>query len=212
MLTDKQIEELCQKMSIPLEGIYFKDELPKKIEYGKSYFINLDDEYDEKGHLNSGSHWTCLQTKKYPDGKIESIFFDPFGIPPSENIKKFVKDNTGKNLPFSTKDIQSLMNNACGWFCCAFLHFVNASIYRSGDLYTDTANFLDLFDDLNESIDWKKNEWVLKHFFQSQNPILKKEIDVISDINNITKQDEDKGTGLDISKISSKSISKKKKL
>jgi hypothetical protein len=60
------------------------------------------------------------------------------------------------------------MNNACGWYCLALLHYVNASQYRTGDLYTDVSNFLDLFDDLNVSTDWKKNEYILKQFFQSK--------------------------------------------
>jgi len=28
MLTDTQLEELGDRMSVPLEGVYFKDELP----------------------------------------------------------------------------------------------------------------------------------------------------------------------------------------
>ncbi len=199
MLTDSQITELSKKMSIPLELVCFKDELPRKLVYNKSYVINLDDAFDEKGNQNEGTHWTALQINKYPDGKVEPIFFDPYGQPPSENIKKFVLDNTGKKLPYNTKDIQSLMNNACGFFCLAFLHFINAWDHRTKDLYDDVACFLEYFDDLNKSIDWKKNEYILKHFFQPSDPKLRQQIEVIADIKSITEQYTCNGT--DILKI-----------
>ena len=59
--------------------------------------------------------------------------------------------------------------------------------------------FLHYFDDLNKSIDWKKNEYVLKMFFQSSDPALRKEIDVIGHPDHITQQDT--GKGIDIVKI-----------
>lgn len=194
MLTDRQLTELCSKMKVPLETICFKDELPNKISYNKAYIINLDNSIDEEGNESEGTHWTCLQVNKYPDGRIEPIFFDPYGAPPSESIKKFVLDNCGKKLPYTTKDVQSLMNNACGWFCCAFLHYINAWEYRTKELYDDVACFLEYFDDLNKSVDWKKNEYVLKMFFQSSDPKLRKAIEVISHPDEIRNQDE-KGGG-----------------
>jgi len=181
MLTDKQLEELSVKMNIPLEDIIFKDQTPSTFKFNKSYIVNLEDEYDEGGNLNSGSHWTCLQINKYPNGTIQSIYFDPFGIPPPKEIIECFKRTTGKiHFPYNTKDIQSLMNNACGWYCCAFLHFINNFSHRSKDLYQDTSNFLDFFDDLNKSVDFKKNEFILKHFFQSKDPTKRKEIEVIA--------------------------------
>ena len=196
MLSDDQLKELAGKMHIPLEAICFKDELPRTLKYNRSYIINLDNSVDEEGNDNEGTHWTCLQVNKYPDGKLEPMFFDPYGAPPSESIKKWVQSNTGKYLPFNTKDIQSLMNNACGWFCCAYLHFINAYPNRRMDLYQDTEDFLELFDDLNKSVDWKKNEYILKHFFQSSDPALRKEIDVISPTTHITSEDEKGGKDL----------------
>jgi hypothetical protein len=86
------------------------------------------------------------------------------------------------------------MANACGWYCCAYLHFINAFPHRSGDLYQDTENFLDFFDDLNKSVDFKKNEFILKHFFQSSDPKLRKEIDIISPTERIT---DDRNGGID---------------
>jgi hypothetical protein len=199
MLTDTQITELSKRMNFPLAGIHFKDELPRKLEYNKGYVINLDNSIDEEGNESPGTHWTALQVNKYPSGKIEPIFFDPYGAPPSEAVKKFVLDNTGKKLPYNEKDIQSLMNNACGYFCCAFLHYINAWEHRTKDLYDDVGMFLEYFDDLNKSIDFKKNEWVLKHFFQSSDPSMRKAIEVIAPTHKISG--EDSGDGVDIVRI-----------
>jgi len=175
-------------MGIPLGDIVFKDELVSPLEYNKAYFINLEDSHDEDGHENDGTHWTYLQLTKYPNGNIEKIFFDPYGAPPSEIIKKVVEDTTKtKGLPYTQKDIQSLMNNACGFFCLGMGHFINGSKFRSGSLYHDVSCFMDMFDDLNKSIDFKKNEYILKHFFRSEDPSLRTPVEVI------TSQDEKGG-------------------
>jgi hypothetical protein len=193
-LTDTQITTLCKRMNIPLAEIVFKDELQAPLEYNKAYFVNLEDSHNEDGTENDGTHWTFLQLIKYPNGKIEKIYFDPYGAPPSENIKKAVKETTKtQGLPFTEKDIQSLMNNACGYYCLAIGHFINSSKFRSGSLYDDVNCFMTMFDDLNTSCDFKKNEYILKHFFRSENPSLRKEVDVI------TSADE-KG-GIDMMKI-----------
>lgn len=188
-LTDTQIRELCEKMSIPLaskDGIVFKDELPTKLEYNKGYFINLEDEYSAEGTLNSGSHWTCFQISKYPNGKIAPLYFDPFGMPPPEIVKERIMNFTKQKVPFNTKDIQSLMANACGWYCCAFLHYINNFSHRTGDIYLDAEQFLDYFEDLNKSTNFLKNEYILKHFFQSKDPRMRSKITTIADTNEIT--------------------------
>lgn len=193
-LTDQQIVTTSKKMGIPLEECLFKDELDN-VEYNKAYIINIQDSVDEEGNPNDGSHWVYLQCNKYPSGKIESIYFDPYGQPPPECIKKIVEDKTKLKLPYTTKDIQSLMNNACGFYCLAFGHFINASNFRTNLLYSDVETFLGMFDDLNVSVDFKKNEYILKHFFRSSDPSLRKTIDVDSIV------DGDSGNGINMMKI-----------
>ena len=187
MLTDSQIQELCLRMNIPLapkKGIAFKDEIKAKdLEYNKSYFINMDDEYDNEGKLNSGTHWVCFQIAKYPSGEVAPVYFDPFGIGPPEDIKEQVMKFCKKKLPFTTKDIQSMMANACGWYCCAYLHYINNFSHRCGDIYEDTEQFLSYFDDLNKSSDFMKNEFILKQFFVSKDPTMRREITTIADVN-----------------------------
>lgn len=199
MLTDTQLTELSENMGIPLEAVIFKDEIPNKIKYNRSYIINIEDSEDKEGNKNDGTHWTCLQVNKYPNGKIEPFYFDAYGMPPPESIKKAVLNTCGQKLPFNTKDIQSLMNNACGFYCVALLHYINEAPTRSRDMYLDVEHFLEMFDDLNESVDFKKNEYILKHFFVPKDPKLRKEIEIDSQPARIVG--EDSGQGIDMMKI-----------
>ena len=174
-LTDTQIWDLSERIEVPLVFCGFKDELlGKKLKYNKGYIINMENEFDEDGQRNNGSHYTCFQVNKYPNGKIHGLYFDSFGMPPPQVVEDFV----GGKLPYATKDIQSLMNSACGWYCLAFLHFINSSESRSGDLYTDAGQFTDLFDDLNTSCDHLKNEFILKHFFRAKDESKRKPIEI----------------------------------
>lgn len=203
MLTDIQIEDLANKMTVPLGGVNFKDEFPKNFIYNKVYIINLQDSETEDGHENQGTHWTMAYVRETPKGQLQPIYFDPYGCPPPQNIKSIIEKRTKMNCPYTTKDIQSLMNNACGFYCLALAHYICASKYRTNDLYKDVDDFLDMFDDLNTSIDWKKNEYILKMFFQSSDPSKRKDIDVLSqthdDYDRILNEDE-KG-GRDLMKI-----------
>ncbi len=203
MLTDHQIDELAKKMNVPFAGCYFKDMLPNKLTVNKVYVINLQDSETDDGNENSGTHWTMAYIRETPKKQLQPIFFDPYGCPPSENVKKIIEKQCNMKCPYTTKDIQSLMNNACGFYCLAMAHFITASKYRSNDLYTDVDGFMDMFDDLNHSIDWKKNEYILKMFFQSEDPNARKPIDVLSqthdDYDRILAEDE-KG-GKDMMKI-----------
>jgi hypothetical protein len=179
MLSNFELMSLAQKMNMPLERICFKNELKDEpLKYNVGYIINSQDDKDEEtGEDNGGMHWTALYVAKKKDGKIQPLFFDSFAAPPAEDIKKFVAPHY---LPYFTKDIQSLMGDCCGFFCLAFLYFVSCStIGRTGHLYQDGETFIDLFDDLNKSNDWKKNEWILSQFFQAKDPKHRREINVL---------------------------------
>jgi hypothetical protein len=190
-LSDTEIFDLAKRMDIPLVFCGFKDELlENKLKYNCGYIINMEDEFDEDGQRNSGSHYTCFQVNKYPNGKTLGLYFDSFGMPPPQVVEEFV----GCKLPYATKDIQSLMNSACGWYCLAFLHFINSSESRSGDLYTDAGQFTDLFDDLNISKDHLKNEFILKHFFRAKDENKRTPIEINinrADPESIWKEDDD---------------------
>jgi hypothetical protein len=202
MLTDLQVSDLAKRMSVPLAGCFFKDELPK-MEMNKVYVINLQDSETDDGDQNSGTHWTMAYIRETPKGQKQPIYFDAYGCPPPENVKNIMEKQCNLKCPYTTKDIQSLMNNACGFYCLAMAHFICASKYRTNDLYTDVDNFIDMFDDLNHSIDWKKNEYILKMFFQSEDPSKRKEIDVLSQDHSFYDKilDEDEKGNPDIMKL-----------
>lgn len=189
-LTDAQIYDLGARLNIPIGDVCFKDELPDILEFNKAYFINMDDSVDQDGQAAPGTHWVFVQCVKTPKDQVQSIYFDPYGVAPPEYVKTVVKNTTKQQgVPYTKKDIQSLLNNACGYFCLAFAHYINASQFRSGDLYRDVEFFLSLFDDLNKSVDFKKNEYMLKMFFRSSDPEKRKPIDV----DNISKDNEPGG-------------------
>lgn len=182
MLTNDQVEELAERMNVPLVFCGFKSDLPKKIQSNKGYIINLDNEYDTEGKRNGGTHWTCFYVAEYPNGKVESIYFDSYGAPPPEIVKIRLRRSFGITyVPYTKKNIQSLMNSACGWFCLAFLHFVSVSEYRTKSLYDDVCLFLELFYDLDKTIDVKYNEYVLKLFFQSKDESKRRPIELFNE-------------------------------
>jgi hypothetical protein len=167
MLSNTQVEALAKRMKVPLEGVFFKSQLKEmKMKPNRSYIINLEDEFDEEGLRNDGSHYTCFQYNKYPKGVDEYVYFDSYGVCPPQEVLDFCGV---KKMPYSEVDIQSLMNDACGWYCLAFLHFINSWEGRSKNLYYDCEHFTSLFNDLNKNTEWKYNEWLLKQFFRNPN-------------------------------------------
>jgi len=181
MLTDIQIEDLATRMNIPLVYIGFKNNLPFKIRPNKAYIINLENALSKDGVENKGSHWTCFQVAKYPNGVCECFYFDSYGVGPPQIISKRIEKEFKIGIYHNTKDIQSLMSEVCGYYCLAFLHFINASPYASKHLIKDAETFIDMFDDLEKKVDFKKNEYVLKHFFLSKDPALRKSVEIIND-------------------------------
>ena len=106
MLTNFDIEKMCQKYELPLVGVYCKDQLPE-LERG-SYYINLQNS-DE----GDGTHW-CL-------AKVEdqAIWFDPFGLPPPIEVDKWL----GK-YSWNPVQIQSVNTTECGWYCLFADHYL----------------------------------------------------------------------------------------
>jgi len=160
MLSNHDIDELITKMNIPnFKGCYYKDKF-KKIQPNSSYIINLNSELDESGKRNTGSHWTCLVT----DDMCRAIYFDSYGENAPNEIRNLLKCNQYK-IGHTSKNIQSLMSNLCGFFCLAFIYFLSVSKFRTGNIINDASIFLDLFEDLDLTDDVYKNEFILSLFF-----------------------------------------------
>ena len=103
-LTNFQLLDLAKRMSFPLEEPYFKDEIPLKLKTNVGYIINLEDEEDDFGEPNYGSHWVALYLKEYPNKKIEGIYFDPYGTGLPQDVQKSVKKTLGKSIPHTTSN------------------------------------------------------------------------------------------------------------
>ena len=120
----------------------------------------MNSELDENGNINSGSHWTCLVT----DDMKRAIYHDSYGEAPPNEIRNLLKSNQYK-IGHTSKNIQSLMSNLCGFFCLAFIYFLSVSKFRTGNIINDASIFLDLFEDLDLVSDVYKNEFILSLFF-----------------------------------------------
>ena len=160
MLSNHDIDELVTKMGITnFKGCFYKDKLTK-IQPNSSYIINLNSELDKKGNRNSGSHWVALLTN---DMK-QAIYFDSYGEKEPNEIRNLLKCKQ-YSIAHTSKNIQSLMSNLCGFFCLSFIYFLSVSKFRTKNIINDASIYLDLFEDLDKTNDIKKNEFILSLFF-----------------------------------------------
>ena len=120
----------------------------------------MNSEFDEKNNRNAGSHWCCLVI----DDMKKAIYFDSYGENAPNEIRNLLKSNQYK-MGHTSKNIQSLMSNLCGFFCLAFIYFLNVSKFRTNNIINDASIFLDLFEDLDKVDDVYKNEFILSLFF-----------------------------------------------
>jgi hypothetical protein len=186
-LTNVEIETLAKKMRIPLEFVGYKDELLcMKPKMNKAYIINLEDEFDENGRHNDGSHWVSLLTKQDAKGNPHYFYFDSYGCQAPKAVQEFVGM---QQIPYNTKDIQGLLSSVCGYFCLAIAHFVFSSEHRLGNFYSDINNFLEMFQDMSKTMDFHINEPILKCFFQSTNPAERIPIQNLHAITELNKEE-----------------------
>ena len=142
MLSNLDIDVLVKKLGIKnFQGCFYKDKL-KEIQPNSSYILNLNSESDEK--KISGSYLVALVI----DGNKQGVYFDSYGLEPPKEIKKLLKSNQYK-IGNTTKNIQSLMSNLCGFFCFAFIYFLNVSKFRTKNIIYDASIYIDLFEDLD---------------------------------------------------------------
>ena len=110
--TNSDLYSICIKLKIKLNGIYMKDEIPNDLKEG-NYIINLENSNQ------SGSHWTC-----FIKDKNNVYYYDSFGVVPPQNIYDISVKNS-LNLYYIDKHDQNLDATSCGWWCIAFLYFMN---------------------------------------------------------------------------------------
>jgi hypothetical protein len=116
MLTNYDLLRIAKKLGIPLVDILNKDVLPSSPVEG-GYIFNLQDDKDDQGNDNFGTHWVAL----YIEGN-KAAYFDSFGFPPPVQVHHFIK----KFRPYavSEKHIQNVRSGVCGWFVIYFLWFM----------------------------------------------------------------------------------------
>jgi hypothetical protein len=107
-LSNIDIEEILKSQKIKVT-VYMKDELPFTLKRG-FYVINL-----QSSTVGSGTHWTAL----YYNSK-HSYYFDPFGFIAPTEVEQKLNEYT-----FNNKQIQNLKSTACGYYCIAFIIFMN---------------------------------------------------------------------------------------
>ena len=84
--------------------------LPSKLKTG-FYITNLQSSRD-----GDGSHWTSF----YYNPKC-SYYFDPYGFVPTVEVEIKIKPYIYNDI-----DIQSYSSTACGYYCIAFIIYMNS--------------------------------------------------------------------------------------
>ena len=109
-LRDKDIVRILKSQNVKLNGIHMKDELPAKLKKG-FYIVNL-----QSSKEGNGSHWTGL----YYSPKC-SYYFDSYGFVPPVEVENKIKPYIYNDI-----DIQSYSSTACGYYCIAFIIYMNS--------------------------------------------------------------------------------------
>ena len=135
------IEHLCEKLKLPLVGVYSKDNLPTRLYVG-SYIINMED-----SDVGNGTHWIMIRV--FPTKEV--IYFDSFGLSPPQQIKDFVK---GK-IASSNRQIQDINATTCGYYCIMVDHYMTYQNQRR-PIYERYDDFLNIW-----AVDTKKNDEIL---------------------------------------------------
>ena len=110
-LSNIDITNILRAQGIEINGIFMKDELPKKLKKG-FYVVNLASNTDNNG----GTHWVALY-----HSSIDSFYFDAFGFIAPMDIDKRLK-----SYVYNTSQIQEINSTACGFYCIGFIIYMNS--------------------------------------------------------------------------------------
>jgi hypothetical protein len=91
-----------------------KDQLPSDLKEG-CYIINLENSNQ------SGSNWTC-----FIKDKNNVYYYDSFAVVPPQNAYDIFLKNVD-NIYYIDKHDQNIGATSCGWWCIAFLYFMNTT-------------------------------------------------------------------------------------
>ncbi len=126
-LSNTDIIHILKSQKVKLNGVFMKDELPSKLKSG-FYVVNL-----QSSQVGNGTHWTAF----YYNSK-NSYYFDAFGFPAPVEIEQKLK-----KYRYNKQQIQNLKSTACGYYCIAFILFLNGKTTKEFEARFDL--FLDAF-------------------------------------------------------------------
>jgi hypothetical protein len=144
MLTNIDLENMANKLNLPIVGVFSKNELPSGLKPRQigSYYINMQD--NDKG---DGTHW--IFAKIFDSG--HGLYFDSFGFEPPIAIQEFLKPF--KPFAINKRDIQDYYSDNCGRFCLL-------CDYHTAH-YDEYENFLEMWSD-----DRKRNDKILNEILR----------------------------------------------
>lgn len=146
LLSSLDLIEIGELMGMSI-NVVAKDMLKYSKKRYNGYIINLDNSY------NTGTHWVAL----YIDD-MNACYFDPFGEECPLSVYKFCK---GKTLITSNYVIQNLNQQVCGYYCLAFLHYMNFN--KNKNIRYKLNNFIKPFD----LDDTTKNDDILQQYLKN---------------------------------------------
>lgn len=150
LLSNFDLEEICKYYNIPLIKCISKDLLTLADLQNGGYVINL-----QNYEVGQGTHWTCFFIHNN-----NVAYFDSFGqIMPTNILNLFYKKDY--NIFYSTDIIQHILATTCGYYCIAFLHFMNK--------FKDNNNFGTIINHFNKPFkldNLKENDYVLQAYIR----------------------------------------------
>ena len=162
-LSNHDLVRLARKYSIPLDDVVSKDML-EQLPFKQNLIVNLQDLHNDDGSINGGTHWVALSYN--PKYKIYT-YFDSFGISPPSDVVAYAYSNKPKSkLIYNRTQIQRITTTTCGWYCMAFLQYLDTH-----KQYTPTLalnKFIDEFDRVggNGETDLMRSNRTLKAMFR----------------------------------------------
>lgn len=80
-----------------------------------------------------GTHWVCCYTNS---NLPYNIYFDSFGVGPSDIISKYLKQN-GKLIKYNNSELQMMESIMCGYYCL----YVLDKLSRGHNIYDILMKF-----------------------------------------------------------------------
>ena len=143
-ISNIKIQQICQVLSIHLQGILMKDQFSINSPNG-IYIVNLDDSD------GPGTHWTLLIKMK----NNKYLYFDSFGAPPPQTILDTLKIDPNK-LQYNDQQIQDIKSQSCGYFAMLFAYYYSREKTPNKTIIAFLSNF---------TTDEKQNDKVLRKIF-----------------------------------------------